>query len=61
MKIHRCARCLQHSLFSTGAFWACGSCGYAITQTALLLEYPDAFGVRRSASAGGQARKNSTS
>ena len=29
-------RCRRHSLSSNGAFWACGMCRYAITQTALL-------------------------
>ena len=61
MKIHQCTRYLQDSLFSTGAFWTCGICGYAITQAALLLEYPNAFSARRSASANGQARKTSPS
>ena len=35
MKTHNCLRCRRHSLFQTGAFWACGVCSYAITQAAL--------------------------
>jgi ribosomal protein L37AE/L43A len=38
MTILDCPRCRRHSLFSTGAFWTCGMCRYAITQTALLVE-----------------------
>jgi ribosomal protein L37AE/L43A len=39
MKIQHCPRCQQRSLISTGAFWACGNCGYAITQAALFFEH----------------------
>lgn len=38
MKFRPCPRCRRHSLFSNGAFWACGVCGYAITQRALLVD-----------------------
>jgi ribosomal protein L37AE/L43A len=38
MKTRDCPRCRRHSLFQTGAFWACGMCRYAITQTALLAD-----------------------
>ncbi len=38
MKIRECPRCRQHSLTPTGAFWACASCGYAITGFALAVE-----------------------
>lgn len=37
MKRQTCPRCQRHSLFQTGAFWACGVCSYAITQAALLI------------------------
>ena len=38
MTIRRCVQCRHHSLIHTGGFWQCGSCGYAITQTALASE-----------------------
>lgn len=38
MKIRECPRCRQHSLTPIGAFWACASCGYAITGFALAVE-----------------------
>lgn len=38
MKILHCPRCQQYSLVPTGAFWACGSCRYAITGIALSVE-----------------------
>lgn len=38
MKILDCLRCRHRTLISTGAFWSCGTCGYAITQTALFAE-----------------------
>ncbi|MGH7233419.1 MAG: hypothetical protein ACREJU_18965 [Nitrospiraceae bacterium] len=38
MKILSCLRCQHRSLVSTGAFWSCGRCGYAITQAALFAE-----------------------
>ena len=38
MTVHRCPRCRRHSLVHTGGFWACKSCGYAITQVALSFE-----------------------
>ncbi|WP_447974145.1 hypothetical protein [Nitrospira sp. Kam-Ns4a] len=38
MKTCPCPRCQRPSLAPTGAFWACGVCGYAITQTALHIE-----------------------
>jgi len=38
MKILDCPRCQRFSLIPTGAFWACGTCGYAITQAALFLD-----------------------
>lgn len=40
MKLLECLRCNRRSLMSTGAFWSCGTCGYAITQAALLAEQP---------------------
>ena len=42
MKTHNCLRGRRHSLFQTGAFWACGVCSYAITQAALLIDQADA-------------------
>lgn len=39
MKSRHCPRCQQHTLVPTGAFWACGTCVYAITQAALLVEH----------------------
>jgi ribosomal protein L37AE/L43A len=38
MKIQQCPRCQQDTMASNGAFWACASCGYAITEVALLAE-----------------------
>lgn len=38
MKFCLCPRCHRESLFQTGAFWACGVCGYAITQSALMID-----------------------
>ena len=38
MKFRHCPRCQRESLFQTSAFWACGVCGYAITQSALLID-----------------------
>jgi ribosomal protein L37AE/L43A len=44
MKTRDCPRCQRHTLFSTGAFWACATCGYAITGAALII---DQAGVER--------------
>ena len=38
MTILHCPRCRGRSLISTGAFWACNSCNYAITHAALLAD-----------------------
>jgi hypothetical protein len=38
MKCRSCPRCHRNSLYSTGAFWSCAACGYAITQSALLVD-----------------------
>jgi ribosomal protein L37AE/L43A len=38
MKVLHCLRCHRQHLFPTGAFWACSTCGYSITQAALLAE-----------------------
>jgi ribosomal protein L37AE/L43A len=35
MTLRDCPRCLRLSLNSTGAFWSCAACGYAIIQRAL--------------------------
>lgn len=58
MKIHHCPQCQQHSLAHTGAFWACGSCGYAITQAALFLEHADTKVRNRRVPSGRQAGSN---
>lgn len=50
-----CPRCKQHSLFPNGAFWACGMCRYAITQTALLADEAGDGTGERYRSAGRQA------
>lgn len=42
VKTRDCPRCQRHSLFQTGAFWACGVCSYAITQAALFIDQADA-------------------
>jgi hypothetical protein len=39
MTIRHCLRCRRLSLVHTGGFWACGHCGFAITQTALSVEH----------------------
>lgn len=49
MKVLHCPRCGEHSLTPTGAFWACGNCGYAITQAALCAEEAGAEGRGRQA------------
>lgn len=38
MKWRVCPRCRQQSLYSNGAFWLCGGCGYAITESALSID-----------------------
>lgn len=38
MKLRHCPQCQRQSLFHHGAFWACGACGYAITQKALMVD-----------------------
>ena len=38
MRVRSCPYCSQRMLFQTGAFWACANCGYAITQSALLVD-----------------------
>ena len=38
MKSQDCPRCWQHSLVSTGAFWTCATCAYAITGAALVVD-----------------------
>jgi len=35
MTLYCCPRCQKRELFSTGAFWVCATCRYAITTTAL--------------------------
>ncbi len=38
MKIRQCPRCQQQMLISTGAFWTCYACSYAITGHALSVD-----------------------
>lgn len=38
MIFRHCPRCQRHSLFQNGAFWSCGTCSYAITHKALLVD-----------------------
>lgn len=38
MKFRSCPRCHRNSLYSNGAFWACAVCGYAITESALVVD-----------------------
>ena len=47
MTILNCPRCRQPRLVSTGAFWSCANCGYAITQAALAVEHSAASTGRR--------------
>lgn len=61
MKIHDCPRCQQHSLITTGAFWSCESCRYAITQTALSAEEAGDQAGDRYRSAGSHVVKDTTS
>jgi ribosomal protein L37AE/L43A len=45
MKIRQCPRCQQQMLISTGAFWTCYACSFAITGQALSVDMglqPDA-------------------
>jgi ribosomal protein S27AE len=60
MKIQHCPRCQQRSLISTGAFWACGSCGYAITQAALFLDHAGTQARDRQITPGSRAGKHTT-
>ncbi len=60
MKMRDCPRCRQHSLFQTGAFWACGSCLYTITQAALLVDEAGDLAGERYRSAGRQAGNGTT-
>jgi hypothetical protein len=44
MKIRQCPRCQQQMLISTGAFWTCYACSFAITGQALSVDlgyHPD--------------------
>ena len=47
MKVRHCLRCRRPSLIATGAFWACSTCGYAITHAALLVEATGDRGTER--------------
>jgi ribosomal protein L37AE/L43A len=38
MKIRQCPRCQQQMLISTGAFWTCYACSFAITGQALSVD-----------------------
>lgn len=38
MKTRACPRCQHNALISTGAFWLCQNCFYAITHAALLFD-----------------------
>lgn len=38
MKIRQCPRCQQQMLISTGAYWTCYACSFAITGQALSLD-----------------------
>lgn len=60
MKTRDCPRCRRHSLFQTGAFWACGVCSYAITQAALLIDQADAQIRNRRGPTGSQTGDNTT-
>lgn len=53
-------RCRRHSLSSNGAFWACGMCRYAITQTALLAEEAGDRAGERSRPAGNWAEHDTS-
>ncbi|SPP62961.1 hypothetical protein NITLEN_10047 [Nitrospira lenta] len=35
MRLHWCPNCRQRKMFETGAFWRCGACAFAVTETAL--------------------------
>ncbi len=60
MKLLDCLRCNRRSLMSTGAFWSCGTCGYAITQAALLVEQPRSLLRNQAATLGGHNRSKPT-
>lgn len=38
MQWRACPMCRHDTLFSTGAFWRCRDCGYAITESALSVD-----------------------
>lgn len=61
MKIRYCSQCQQQSLVSTGGFWVCAGCGYAITTAALIVEHAVAPAGRNYASTGRHAGKESNS
>lgn len=54
MRILPCLRCQRESLVPTGAFWACGTCGYAITQSALFAEQASRQAMSRAQLTGGK-------
>lgn len=60
MTIQHCPRCQQHSLVSTGAFWACGVCTYAVTQAALLIDQADSLMRNRRGATDGQTGDHTT-
>lgn len=37
-RVRSCPRCEKSTLVSTGAFWACSTCGFAITHAALCFD-----------------------
>lgn len=42
MTIRHCPLCQQQTLIATGAFWACSTCGLAVTGQALTIELSNA-------------------
>ncbi|MEX5220050.1 MAG: hypothetical protein NW701_19690 [Nitrospira sp.] len=52
MKIRQCPRCQQQMLISTGAFWTCYACSFAITGQALSVDLGYHPEKRRSGSRG---------
>ena len=57
MRILPCLRCQRQSLVPTGAFWACGTCGYAITQSALYAEQAGHQAINRARLTGGMPQR----
>ena len=60
MRLHSCPRCQKGELFSSGAFWQCAHCEYAITSAALSRDQMVRTDVGASVTAETYVRESST-